>query len=50
MRFDIITIFPKMFGPVFNDAMLKIAQDKKKVRIDVHDLRVYSTDKHKKVR
>ena len=49
MRFDIITIFPNMFQPVMNESMLKKAQKTKKVIINVHDLREYSKDKHKKV-
>jgi len=50
LRFDIITIFPDMFGPVFNESILKRAQEKKKVIIRVHDLRDYTDDKkHRKV-
>ena len=49
IRFDIITIFPAMFDPVFNESILKRAQENKKVQIRVHDLRAYSQDKHKKV-
>lgn len=49
MRFDIITIFPGMFAPVLNESILKRAQEKKKVTIRVHDLRMYTKDKHKKV-
>ncbi len=49
MRFDIITIFPNMFKPVFNESIIKRAQEKKKVEIFVHDLREYTEDKHKKV-
>jgi len=49
MRIDIITIFPKMFGPVLNESIVKRAQEKKKVRIVVHDLRDYTLDKHRKV-
>ncbi len=49
LRFDIITIFPKNFDAVINDSILKRAQDKKKVKIVVHDLRDYTLDKHKKV-
>ena len=49
MRFDIITIFPKMFAPVLNESMIKRAQAKKKVTIHVHDLRDYTKDKHRKV-
>jgi tRNA (guanine37-N1)-methyltransferase len=50
LRFDIITIFPDMFGPVLNGSILKRAQEKKKVAIRVHDLRDYTDDKkHRKV-
>lgn len=50
LRFDIITIFPKMFAPVFSDSILKRAQDKKKITIHIHDLRDYTDDKkHRKV-
>ncbi|MBN1913564.1 MAG: tRNA (guanosine(37)-N1)-methyltransferase TrmD [Candidatus Omnitrophica bacterium] len=49
MRIDIITIFPKMFAPVLNESILKRAQEKKKVRICLHDLRDYTLDKHRKV-
>ncbi len=49
MRFDIITIFPKMFAPVLNESMVKRAQEKKKVTIHIHDLRDHTKDKHRKV-
>ncbi len=49
MRFDIITIFPGMFAPVLNESILKRAQEKRKVTIRVHDLRMYTTDKHRRV-
>ncbi len=49
MRIDIITIFPKMFEPVLNESIIKRAQNKKKVKIFIHNLRDYSCDKHRKV-
>lgn len=49
LRFDIITIFPGMFSPVLDESILKIAQEKKKISIRVHDLRDYTDDKHRKV-
>ncbi len=49
MRIDIITIFPKMFEAVFNASIMRRAQDKGKVKIFLHDLRDYTTDKHRKV-
>lgn len=49
MRFDVITIFPDIFEPIMNESIIKRAQEKKKVTINVHDLRDYSEDKHRKV-
>ncbi len=49
MRIDIITIFPKMFEPVLNESIIKRAQAKKKVKIDIRNLRDYTLDKHRKV-
>jgi len=49
MRIDIITIFPGMFGPVLDESIIKRAQKNGRVKIYLHDLRGYSTDKHRKV-
>ncbi|GIV27160.1 MAG: tRNA (guanine-N(1)-)-methyltransferase [Bacteroidia bacterium] len=49
MRIDIITIFPEQFESVFKYSILKRAQQKNLVQIVIHNLRDYSTDKHKKV-
>ena len=49
MRFDIITIFPKIFDSYFNESIIKRAQQKNLVKINVHDLRDYTFDKHKTV-
>ncbi len=49
MIIDIITIFPEMFAPVLNESIIKRAQQKGKVKIHIHDLRIYSSDKHRKV-
>src|SRR3989344_6205639 len=50
MRFDIITIFPKIFGSYFSESIIKRAIQKKKVEIKIHNLRDFSSDKkHKKV-
>ncbi len=38
-----------MFAPVLNESILKRAQEKRKVTIRVHDLRMYTTDKHRRV-
>ena len=49
MQFDIITIFPKMFDSYFSEGILARAQKNKLLKINVHDLRKYTTDKHKTV-
>ncbi len=49
LRFDIITIFPSMIAPILNESIHKRAQQKKKIKIVVHDLRDFTEDKHHKV-
>ncbi len=49
MNIDIITIFPKMFAPVLNESIIKRAQAKGLVKINIHNLRDYSRDKHRKI-
>ncbi len=49
MRIDIITLFPEMFEGPFGHSIVKRAQDKGLVEIHLHQLRDYSTDKHRKV-
>ena len=49
MRIDIITIFPEMFEGPFSESIIKRAQQKQRIEINLHQLRDYATDKHKKV-
>jgi len=49
MRIDIITIFPEMFEGPFSHSIIQRAQDKKLVKIYLHQLRDYASDKHHKV-
>ena len=49
MRIDVLTILPKLFDGPFSDSILKRAQEKGHVTIHLHNLRDYSTDKHKNV-
>jgi len=49
MRIDIITIFPEMFEGVFSESIIKRAQNKGLIEINIHQLRDYTTDKHRKV-
>lgn len=49
MRVDIITVLPQMLEGTINCSILKRAQDKNLVEIQLHNLRDYSTDKHHRV-
>lgn len=49
MRIDIITIFPEIFQGPFTESIVKRAINKGIVEIHLHNLRDFSTDKHKKV-
>ena len=49
MRIDILTILPELLNGPFSASILKRAQDKGIVEIHLHNIRDYSTDKHKNV-
>ncbi len=49
MRFDIITIFPKILDSYFNESLIKKAREKGLIKIFTHNLRDYTDDKHRKV-
>lgn len=48
-RFDILTIFPHILDSYFQESLLKKAQDKGLIKIQAHDLRDFTDDKHRKV-
>ena len=49
LRVDIITIFPGVFAPYLDEGMLRIARERGLLEVHVHDLRDYTTDKHRSV-
>lgn len=49
MRIDILTIFPEMFDGPFSHSIVKRAKEKKLVDIHLHNIRDYTTDKHRRV-
>jgi len=49
MRIDIITIFPELLKNFFEYSILRKAQEKKIVDIQIHNLREYSQNKQKSV-
>jgi len=49
MHIDIITALPGLLSGPFDDSILKRAQNKGLVQIQIHDLRAYSTNKSKSI-
>ncbi len=49
MRIDILTIFPEMFSGPFSHSIIKRAKEKGIVDIVLHNIRDFSTTKHKNV-
>src|SRR3989344_261351 len=49
MRFDVITIFPDLFKGFVSESLLARAQKKKLIKINLHNLRKWTDDKHKTV-
>lgn len=48
MKIDILTIFPEFFSEVFDFGIIRRAKLAKIVEINVHDLRKWALDKHRK--
>lgn len=48
-KFHIVTIFPEVVGPYAEASILGRAQAKGLARIEAHNLREYTVDKHRKV-
>ncbi len=49
MRIDIITVLPELLHGPFDHSIIKRARAKNLVEIHLHDLRDFSTDKHRRV-
>lgn len=49
MRIDILTIHPELLSGPFEHSILKRAQEQRIAEIFLHDIRSYSTDKHRRV-
>ncbi|MCB1198067.1 MAG: tRNA (guanosine(37)-N1)-methyltransferase TrmD [Bdellovibrionota bacterium] len=49
MRFDVVTLFPECFGAVAVSKIWQNAIDSKKLSLHLHQLRNFSTNKHKTV-
>jgi len=49
MRFDVVTIFPGMFAPVFRQGVIGRAVERGIVELHAHDLRDHTHDRHRQV-
>lgn len=49
MKIDILTLFPKMFDGFLTESIIGRAIKAEKVKINIHNIRDYSSDLHKKV-
>ena len=49
LRFEVITLFPEMLAPVSQASLLGKAQENGLLKISAHNLRDFTTDKHRQV-
>jgi tRNA (guanine37-N1)-methyltransferase len=49
LKFDVITIFPKIFDSYLKESFIKKAQKKRLIKINVHNLRDWAKNRHKTV-
>jgi tRNA (guanine37-N1)-methyltransferase len=49
MRFDVLTLFPEIFSGYVSESLLKLAIERGLVDVRLHNIRDWSTDKHRKV-
>ena len=49
MKIDVLTLFPEMYDGIINSSILKRAIDNKLIEINIHNIRDFSKDKHKRV-
>jgi tRNA (guanine37-N1)-methyltransferase len=49
LRFDVFTLFPGIFAGLLDESILRRAQHRGIVRIDIHDIRHWAVDRHRTV-
>ncbi|HET9783113.1 MAG TPA: tRNA (guanosine(37)-N1)-methyltransferase TrmD [Candidatus Dormibacteraeota bacterium] len=49
MRFDVVTIFPAMFDPVFKQGVVGRGRERGVIELHAHDLRDFTHDRHRQV-
>jgi len=46
MHFDVFTLFPNLVTPYLEESIIQRARERGLVRVEVHDIRAWTTDKH----
>lgn len=46
MHFDVFTLFPNLIFPYLEESILQRARERALIRVDVHDIRAWTEDKH----
>jgi len=49
LKFDVITIFPQLFDCFLEESFIKKAREKRLIKINIHNLRDFTKDRHKTV-
>ncbi len=49
MKIDVLTLFEQMYQNFLEESIIKRAIESKKIEVNLHNIRDYSLDKHKKV-
>ncbi|MEM9410655.1 MAG: tRNA (guanosine(37)-N1)-methyltransferase TrmD [Planctomycetota bacterium] len=49
MRFDVLTLFPEIFDGYMRQSILNKAIEAEKVKLCIHNMRDWTTDKHQKI-
>ena len=49
IKFEVITIFPEIFKSYLGESLIARAQKKKFIKVNVHNLRKWTKDKHKTI-
>ena len=49
MKIDVLALFPEILTPALKTGILKRVQDADKLTVNLHNLRDWTTDKHKSV-
>jgi len=49
LRVDVVTLFPALFEPFLRESFVRLAREKDRLAVEVHDLRDWTRDRHRTV-